>query len=894
MTVLRNDKKERLDMKKTIFKFIIAHSKRQQITLLLMILASMPFLYAVLEMPKEIINDAIDGKSFPVELYGYELEQIEFLLTLCFTFLGLVLINGAFKYVISVYKGLLGERMLRRLRYELGSQVLRFPLPHFRKMSQGEIITMITAEVEPLGGFIGDAVAIPALEGGRMLTILIFMFMQDPYLGMAAIALYPLQMYLIPKLQKRVNILAKQRVVAVRKLSERLGEMIVGIVEVHAHDTSEFERADLSNNLGGIYKIRFEIYRKKFLIKFLNNFLAQMTPFLFYSIGGYLVIEGDLSFGALVAVLAAYKDLSDPWKDLLTYYQGMENAKIKYRQLIDQFRPSGMYASSLQGIGTEVSELLSKSMTGSFLTVEDDNGATLLDGATFQMKLGEKFCVLSPDGIGCSELLQVTARLLNPVAGTAKIGGKNIAKFHESITGRRLAYVGEGASLFSGSVRDNLLYGLKHEPRTSPDYDDEARKAQEYWACESRTAGNAAHDLGADWVDYEAAGVENQKQLSARIQDSLNIVNFQDELYSMGLQQTVDPKTKPDVADRILQARAYLHNALKAPDMQGLFEPFHLSHYNTNLSVAENLLFGTPLCDELKAGNLSTNAYVIEVLNQVGLYEKFIKIGAQLADIMVDMFQDIPPDHEFFRRFSFIQPDELPEYVHHVRCIDADGLNSLTDTDKAMLASLPFSLVTARHRLRLIDEDVQRDILKARELFSANLPNSLKNDVSFFDENGYNPLASIQDNLLFGKMIYGKPDAERKINDMVTEAVERFQLKPDILEAGLNTEVGIGGSRLSAAQRQKIAIARALLKRADLLILDSATSIMTPAQEIIIMNRIFDDVGERGLFWVLGNADLAKKFDKALVMKEGRIVEQGLIKDIDQSGSLYQTLTLTT
>lgn len=43
-----------------------------------------------------------------------------------------------------------------------------------------------------------------------------------------------------------------------------------------------------------LFKIRFEIYQRKFKIKFLNNFLAQLTPFLFYLIGGYLAITGPL------------------------------------------------------------------------------------------------------------------------------------------------------------------------------------------------------------------------------------------------------------------------------------------------------------------------------------------------------------------------------------------------------------------------------------------------------------------------------------------------------------------------------------------------------------------------------------------------------------------------
>ncbi len=62
---------------------------------------------------------------------------------------------------------------------------------------------MITSEVEPLGGFIGDAFAQPAFQGGTLLTIILFMFMQDPILGLASVALYPMQGYVIPKLQRR-------------------------------------------------------------------------------------------------------------------------------------------------------------------------------------------------------------------------------------------------------------------------------------------------------------------------------------------------------------------------------------------------------------------------------------------------------------------------------------------------------------------------------------------------------------------------------------------------------------------------------------------------------------------------------------------------------------------
>ncbi len=57
---------------------------------------------------------------------------------------------------------------------------------------------MITSEVEDVGGFIGEAVALPAYQGGMLAVQIGFIFMQDPLLGLAAISSYPMQAYVIP------------------------------------------------------------------------------------------------------------------------------------------------------------------------------------------------------------------------------------------------------------------------------------------------------------------------------------------------------------------------------------------------------------------------------------------------------------------------------------------------------------------------------------------------------------------------------------------------------------------------------------------------------------------------------------------------------------------------
>src|ERR1700730_2411526 len=372
----------------SIYGYILHYSLRDQIYLVIVTLLSFPFLYYSLGLPKHIVNHAISGTEFPQNFLGIELEQIPYLLVLCFVFLGLVLISGWLILHLNIKKGQVGERMLRRLRYQLYERVLRFPLHHFDRTATGQIIAMMTGELEPVGGFIGDPFALPISQGGPLLTIFVFMFVQAPILGAAAVAFYPLQGYLIPKMQRIIRRLGRERVRKVRGLSDRIAETIAARAEIRPNDAAVYQLADISQRLGEIYDIRFEIYNRKFFVKFLNNLIGNLTPFLFFLIGGYFVIKGELSFGALVAVLAAYKDLSSPWKELLDFYQNQQDVAIKYEQVVEQFQVPDMLDKRSLLEAPEKVEPLHGEVTAANIGLVDDDGILLLEGVNFEFSLG--------------------------------------------------------------------------------------------------------------------------------------------------------------------------------------------------------------------------------------------------------------------------------------------------------------------------------------------------------------------------------------------------------------------------------------------------------------------------------------------------------------------------
>ncbi|WP_029010780.1 ABC transporter ATP-binding protein [Azospirillum halopraeferens] len=877
-------------MESSIYRFILRHSVRQQLVLLLLTLASFPFLYASLDLPKRIVNEAIGGSRVPDAVLGVPVDQVGYLMVLSGLFLGLVLINGAFKYAINTYKGRLGERMLRRLRYELYARVLRFPLPRFRRMSSGEIIPMITAEVEPLGGFIGDAFAVPVFQGGTLLVYIGFIFMQDPVLGAAAVSLYPFQGWLIPRLQRKVNQLGKRRVRAMRTISDRIGETVSGVADVHAHDTSAWHLADVSNRLGDVYEIRFEIYQRKFFIKFLNNFINQLTPFFFYAIGGYLVIKGELSFGALVAVLAAYKDLAAPWKELLDWYQQKEDNRIKYEQVVEQFNAPDLMDEERQRADIPPDARLTGTLELAGVTFGEEGAAPVLDGVSCEIPLDGHTAVVGTGG-GKEELAQIVARLLAPTAGRVLLNGQDYGRLPEALTGRRIAYVGPAAHLFAASLRENLVYGLRHRPVAPPERGDGEAARRRRRVAEALAAGNTDHDVEADWIDYAAAGCDGPESLMRRIRHLLRGVDLEDDVYALGLNRTVDPVRRPDVAERVLAARAAVSDLLENPQYGELVERFDPEAFNSNATVAENLLFGTPVGPVFAIETLAENPYMLHVLDKVGLTEGFLKAGHTMAATMVELFSGLPPGHEFFERFSFIGFADLPEFQAIVARAEKDGPDSLKPAERTRLLGLPFRLIPARHRLGLFKpEEVRPRLLEARRVFAADLPADLRHAVEFFDPRRYNAAASIQDNILFGKIAYGQPQAQPRVGAMLEEVMERLDLRDVVIEIGLDHPVGIAGSRLSAAQRQKAALVRALLKNPDLLVIAEATAGLDGQARARVHATLLEERAGRGLFWVVQQASLARGMDRVLVLRGGRIVEQGLFDALEKDGTVFSEL----
>jgi ABC-type multidrug transport system fused ATPase/permease subunit len=278
-----------------------------------------------LELQRRIVDDAIHDQN------------LHYMLLLCGVYLVILLVQGGLKYLLNVYRGSLVELIALKLRGHVFGVLVDEPLKrqeHTTSIDKGAIVSITSSEVEEVAGFVGDAISFPLLQAGTAFGTLGYLFWVQPEIAAFAVALFIPQVVIVPMGQRRIN-----RWAAIHaRLLRKLGGTIVSS-ERSALTLKHLERrfAKLSH---GALTTRVLIYRVKFFLTFLGNFVDALGPLIVLSVGGWLVLAGRAEVGTLVVFISGFQKVAEPWDQLLTFYRTTSNARTKYRLIVDTLLPT--------------------------------------------------------------------------------------------------------------------------------------------------------------------------------------------------------------------------------------------------------------------------------------------------------------------------------------------------------------------------------------------------------------------------------------------------------------------------------------------------------------------------------------------------------------------------
>lgn len=864
-------------MEPTLFSFIWKYSKRQQLALLLFTCLSFPFLYVSLELPKRIINDAIGAPDETLTIWGVTFTQVQYLLMLCVLFLMAVLASGLMKMRINTMKGVLAERLLRRFRYQLLGRMMRFPRPFFRTTSQGELVSMITSEAEPMGGLMGDAVAQPAFQAGQMLTIVIFLFLQSPWFGLASLALIPLQAWLIPKLQRQINLLNKSRIQEVRQLASEIGETAAGISELRTNGGWRYRLAMFTDRLGRLFEIRFQIYQKKFFMKFLNNFITQLTPFFFYLIGGYLAIKGEITVGALVAALAAYKDLSSPWRELLSYYNQTQDMALRWEIVTERFAPRNMVPEELfEGEPDDIPHLRG-AIKLTNVTVRDQDGNTVLEDLNLEIPAGARVAIQCTNDVERRAFADLLTREQVPAHGTVTMSGFPLNSLHQAVIAARIGYADSRPYLFDGTLGDNLMMPLKIKPQEVR-WDPAERNRT---AREAKRSGNSTDPLNANWVDPGLAELTNPDE----VRDwwfKLNEAMGMDEIvFRRALRSRFDPARHPDLAKAIVALRPEVQDRLQQQNLSDAVHLFNPDLFNPAIPLGGNLLYASPTSAITQAG-IASNQKFLAMLRRHELADDALAISHGVVQTLRQTFGLDGTNHPLFRRLR------IEEDMYHQLCkIDEKrqevGDDGLSQEEQALMITVPFML-TAEQIGADFPEEYKQKILAIRMSQAERLREQIGDIFVAVTPLTYVPRITVVENAIFGRVSLMAGAREKDVEDVVAQVLDEHGLRQSVASVLFDIPAGLGGANLPSVFQERVSFSRAGIKRPDVLILDEVLASHDSHNRMQTRFRLRELLPDATILFMEDKFGHPEAYDLFIEIKNGRI--DGVAREIPEgSGS---------
>ena len=297
------------ELPRNVFRYVLGTSALHQLALMALTAGVAMIEVVPLELQRRIVDDLVKHRPY------------SWVIALCAVYAGVVLVQGSTKLALNIYRGWVGERARRDLRRRVHTVVEAPAAASPAAEAQGISISMIVAEVEPIGGFVGESVSEPLLQAGIMASVLAYLVHIDPWMALAALGLFIPQLIFVPLLQSAVNRRTGARIQVLRQL---------GVAIIDRADGAEDER-----RIEQAFLLDMAIFKIKFTMNFLMNLCNHLQRVSGLLIGGWWVYTNHLEIGGVVAFISGIGRINDPWGDLVNYFRDLNVAQVKYRLLAD-------------------------------------------------------------------------------------------------------------------------------------------------------------------------------------------------------------------------------------------------------------------------------------------------------------------------------------------------------------------------------------------------------------------------------------------------------------------------------------------------------------------------------------------------------------------------------
>ncbi len=375
---------------------------------------------------------------------------------ICIGIVVVFFLRGIFFYGQSYLVSFIGQKVIIDVREVMFRKFQRMPMAYFDKHQTGETMSYITNDVAAIQSALVDQLIELVTEGSILIGSLVLMVVLDWKLSLLTLVVIPLvgqAMKIFGRKIKRNGTIIQERMADITSL---LQESIssIRVVKSFVREDYEIKRFCRQNELN--FQAAMKNVQLTSLLTPSVEFLAAISVTVIVWFGGYEVVEGTITAGALVAFLTYAVNLANPVKRLSRVYGNMQRAMAAVDRVFAVIDLEETIADRPDA----------RPMPETHGHVEFDHvsfgykeGVLALSDVSLEAKPGQMIAFVGPSGAGKSTIANLIPRFYEVTFGAIFIDGRDIRDVTVGSLREQIGIVPQETMLFSTTVRENIRYG---------------------------------------------------------------------------------------------------------------------------------------------------------------------------------------------------------------------------------------------------------------------------------------------------------------------------------------------------------------------------------------------------------------------------------------------------
>lgn len=358
-------------------------------------------------------------------------------------------------YLQTRWMGSVGQRMLYTLRNSVFRKLQDLPYDFFNQNKTGDLISRINNDTDKINQFFSQSL----MQFLRIILIMvgsgIFIVSIHWELGLAAlmpaVLIWVFTKFVSPWVKKTNAESLKQ----VGLLSSEVQESLNNFKVVVAFNRRDYfrKRFNLVNQENYTAAVKAGIANNIFLPVY--TLFSNFGLLIVLALGIYFISIGEFTIGLLISFIAYVNSFYNPLRQLASLWANFQVALAAW----DRIRKILELENNLSLVPSVTVDETATLLSFRDVSFSYPNGNEVLHQITFNLKQGKTYAFVGPTGGGKTTTASLVSRLYDPTQGKVLLDGKDIRSFSDEERTRRIGFILQDPFLFSGTIRDNILYG---------------------------------------------------------------------------------------------------------------------------------------------------------------------------------------------------------------------------------------------------------------------------------------------------------------------------------------------------------------------------------------------------------------------------------------------------